>query len=175
MLKRRDFWWLLGYPIYQVIGTIRHESAHALVAVLNGGEVIRFSFLPSVVKGKFYWGYVITSGPKGWLTLFAPYLLDLITFIFFFILCMAVLFKRRWIWLNLVIIGLVSPLANSLYNYLGGLRSMNDVGRLFTLTSRLVIDLYFIGTLLIYFSGLAIVFLFSRTALNERNQVNQAS
>ena len=33
-LKREDLLWLLAYPLYQIIGTIRHEASHALLAWL---------------------------------------------------------------------------------------------------------------------------------------------
>ena len=168
MLKRRDLWWLLAYPVYQIISTFRHEGAHALVALLGGGEVNKFVFWPSIYKEKFYWGYVICKGAKGWLFFAAPYLLDLMTFGFFFILCMGVLFKKRWIWLNLVIIGIVSPLVNSFYNYRGGFRSMNDVGKLFRDLPPMIVHWYFILTLTLYLIGALIVFTLSRTAQFQR-------
>jgi hypothetical protein len=39
MLQKRDMLWILAYPIYQIIGTIRHEGSHALVALLEGARV----------------------------------------------------------------------------------------------------------------------------------------
>ncbi len=163
-MKIKDLLWLLAYPIYQVIGTFRHEGAHALVAIIRGGEVSKFVFWPSLYNGDFYWGYVIFDGPKGLLSSAAPYLLDLITFCFFFPLCLFVLFKRKWIWLNLAVIGLVSPLANSFYNYRGGLSSLNDVGKMFRDLSDILVHGYFFSTLVIYLIGIILVFGFSKTA-----------
>ena len=162
--------WLLVYPLYQIIGTFRHEGGHALAALLGGGEVEKFVFWPSLYKGDFYWGYVICPGAKGWFFIAAPYLVDLLTFGFFFTLCMVVLFKKRWIWLNLVIIGILSPLVNSFYNYWGGFKSMNDVGKLFRDLPDGVVHWYFIATLSIYLVGLIIVLLLSRTAQSFRKQ-----
>jgi hypothetical protein len=170
MLKRRDLWWLLAYPIYQIIGTFRHEGGHALAALLAGGEVKKFVFWPSMFKGKFYWGYVICTGAKGWLFLGAPYLMDLLTFGAFFLVCLVVIFKRRWIWLNMVIIGMLSPLVNSFYNYRGGFQSMNDVGKLLRDLPDGIVHWYFILTLSAYLVGIAVVFLFSRTSQFHRKE-----
>lgn len=163
-MKIKDLWWLLAYPIYQIIGTFRHESAHALISILGGGEVSKFVFWPSTLNGRFYWGYVICDGPTGLLFSSAPYLLDLITFTLFFHLCTLVLFKRKWIWINLVVIGLISPFGNSLYNYWGGLKSMNDVGKMFRALPDFIVHGYFISTLVIYLIGIVLVFGFSKTA-----------
>jgi hypothetical protein len=35
VLKKTDLLWLLAYPIYQIIGTIRHEGSHALAGLLS--------------------------------------------------------------------------------------------------------------------------------------------
>ena len=164
-MKIRDLLWILAYPVYQVIGTFRHESAHALITILGGGEIKEFVFWPSLYKGDFYWGYVVSSGgPTGPLFSAAPYLLDLITFVFFLPLCALVLFKRKWIWINLIAIGLISPFANSIYNYRGGLRTMNDVGEMFRDLPDLIVHGYFYSTLLIYLIGIILVFGFSKTA-----------
>jgi len=33
MLQKRDLLWILAYPIYQIIGTIRHEGSHLLLCL----------------------------------------------------------------------------------------------------------------------------------------------
>ena len=175
MLKRKDLWWLLAYPFYQIISTFRHEGAHALIALLSGGEISKFVFWPSMYKEKFYWGYVVCIGAKGWLFFAAPYLLDLLTFVASFTLCMIVILKRRWIWLNLVIIGIVSPLVNSYYNYSGGFQSMNDVGKLLRDLPAGIVHWYFITTLSLYLVGIVIVFSLSRTTQFHRNRLRQQS
>lgn len=169
-MKIWDLLWILAYPIYQVIGTFRHEGAHALVAILSGAEVTKFVFWPSMPNGLFYWGYVMVVGPTGVLFTAAPYLLDLITYFFFFPLCMLVLFKRKWIWINLAVIGLISPFANSLYNYRGRLSSLNDVFILFQDLPDGLVQGYFLFTLWIYLMGIILVFGFSNTARNFRDQ-----
>ncbi len=76
---------------------------------------------------------------------------------------MLVLFKRRWIWLNAVAIGVISPLVNSYYNYTGGLRGPNDVGRLLELLPEEIVHGYFWLTISVYVVGLVVVFSLSRT------------
>ena len=46
-MKKKDFLWLLLYPVYQTIGTFRHEGSHALAAMAEGAEVTQFVFWPS--------------------------------------------------------------------------------------------------------------------------------
>jgi hypothetical protein len=48
--RKFDLWWLLGYPIYQTLGTIRHEGSHALVAMLQGAHIIKFQAFPSILR-----------------------------------------------------------------------------------------------------------------------------
>jgi len=168
-MKIRYLLWILAYPIYQVIGTFRHEGAHALAAILSGAEVTKFVFWPSMLDGLFYWGYVIVTGHTGVLFSAAPYLLDLITYFFFFPLCMLVVFKRKWIWINLAVICLISPFANSLYNYRGRLSSLNDVNKILQVLPEGLVRGYFLFTLWIYLIGIFLVFAFSNTARNLRD------
>lgn len=158
MLQKRDLVWLLAYPIYQTIGTFRHEGSHALVAILEGAQVTDFIFWPSMMKHHFYWGYVRYSGPTDWLVIAAPYLCDLLTFALFVWPCMWLLFRRKWIWLNIVIIGMISPFVNSLYNYWGSKGSRNDVGILFEALPDASVHAYFLITLFIYALGIFLVF-----------------
>jgi hypothetical protein len=169
MITERDLLWILAYPVYQTIGTLRHESAHALIVILGGGKVTDFVILPSIRESGILWGYVKYIGSISWIFDAAPYFLDLITFCVFFVVCMWVLIRRKWIWLNLVIIGLMSPFGNSLYNYLGGLTRMNDVGKLFQELPDGIVHAYFISTLLIYLLGIVIVFKSSKTAIFFRS------
>lgn len=158
MLRKSDLLWLLGYPLYQLVGTFRHEGSHALVAMLEGAAIREFVWWPTVQEGMgFYWGYVRWDGHTSWLTIAAPYFVDLLTYAVFFWLCTRAPFKRRWLWLNAVIIGLVSPLVNSLYNYWGGFRSMNDVGRLLRALPLWQVHLYFVSTIVLYGLGLWVV------------------
>ena len=176
VLRKSHLLWIFAYPIYQAMGTIRHEASHALAAVLQGGRIEEFVFFPSIhEKMGFVWGYVRWVGSTDWVVRAAPYFCDLLTFIFFFLLCLLVIFRWRWMWLNLVILGLASPLINSAYNYLGGLRSDNDVGHLLDVLPPWVVHTYFIVSMLFYLAGIIVTFRFSRSVFKwkstEKNQV----
>jgi len=76
-------WHLLAYPIYQILGTIRHEACHALTARSFGADILEFKFLPGRRDdGQWYWGYVRWRGDldrdQKRLTLMMPYILDTI-------------------------------------------------------------------------------------------------
>ncbi len=164
-MKKIDLLWILAYPIYQIIGTFRHEASHAMVAWLEGVQIEKFVVWPSIhKKWGFMWGYVRWDGETSWATLAAPYFFDLITYLIFFVVCMRFLFPRRWLWVNAIAIGLISPFINSIYNYWGGLSSMNDIGKLLLVLPANIVHLYFILTLLGYLVGLVIVLRSSPTA-----------
>ncbi len=158
-MRKKDLLWVLAYPLYQLIGTFRHEGSHALVVLASGGEVTEFSFLPT----PGYWGYIRFEGqPPPVLMDAAPYLVDALTFSVFFAICMLVVFKWRWLWINLIAIGMVSPLVNSAYNYVVGWDSMNDVGDLLAAVPPPRVHAYFLLTLGAYLIGLILVFTVSR-------------
>lgn len=161
-MRWKDLLWALAYPIYQLIGTFRHESAHALGALAFGGVIEKFVFLPT----QGYWGYVDWEGPRNIFNIGAPYLLDLLTFLIFFTFCMSFPFRRRWIWLNLVILGVVSPLINSAYNYRPNPNHLNDVDWLLENGVPIAVHSYFILTLLLYVVG--IFLLFTRAKVHRR-------
>jgi len=158
-MKIIDLLWILAYPAYQLIGTFRHEASHALAAMLEGAKITEFVFWPT----QGYWGYVRWIGPVSSVTIGAPYLCDFLTFGVFFSVCMLVCFRRRWVWLNLVVIGILSPLVNSFHNYRGGLQGPNDVGKLLKLLPEEIVHGYFWVTISVYVVGLVIVFSLSRT------------
>jgi len=153
-MRKRDFLWLLAYPLYQIVGTLRHEGAHALAALMAGGHITEFVFWPTFREGSgMYWGYVQWQGAHSWSTLAAPYFADLVTFGIFFALCMGLRFKHRWLWLNAVILGMLSPLINSAYNYFN--HSPNgDVVRLLAALPNWPVHAYFAVTLLLYAVGI---------------------
>lgn len=152
-MKKRDLLWALAYPLYQLIGTARHELGHAAVAWLQGYPITAFVFWPT----EDHWGYVVWEGPVTAVSLFGPYVLDLLTFLVAFLLIVRVRFRRRWLWLNVVILGVISPLVNSFYNYWGGLRgSSNDVGRLLALWPPSLVHGYFGVTLGLYLIGVGL-------------------
>jgi hypothetical protein len=167
MLKRIDLLWLLAYPIYQIIGTIRHEASHAAAAWLEGAEITKFVFLPSILETYgFYWGYVQWHGATTWISTAAPYFCDLLTFVIFFGLLMTLQIRRHWLLLNLAVLGMISPLANSLYNYLGGLFRENDIGLLLQTLPSWIVHLYFTITMAFYLIGIIILYLWRSSSEN---------
>lgn len=169
MVRRRDLWWILGGPIYAVLCSLRHEASHALVGLIEGARVIEFRFLP-ILDGRFRpwsWGHVRFWGDHTWLTTAAPYLCDLVTYGLAFLLLMSISFRRRWLWLNILIVGLASPLVDSLANYVTGLlgRGVDVMGLLSGLPDW-VVHSYFSGTTLAYAAGLLAVL--RRRAKQER-------
>jgi hypothetical protein len=169
MLRKTDFLWLLAYPVYQLAGTLRHEAAHALVARLEGARILEFVWWPTLTeKYGFLWGYVLWKGRTGWMTLAAPYIGDLVTCLIFFAVLIRFDLRPRWLKLNLVVIGLVSPLANSLYNYLGIFRGQNDVGRLVLDLPAPAVHAYFLVTLSLFVIGLVALARTDRRKAKER-------
>ena len=116
-MKKKDLLWVLAYPVYQTIGTMRHEGSHALAAMAEGAKVTKFVFCPSFQNGKLFWGYVDWNGSTTWFTIAAPYFCDLLTFFVALLIILEVKPKPRWLWFNILIIGMLSPLVNSAYNY----------------------------------------------------------
>lgn len=153
-MRRNDLLWMLAYPLYQVMGTLRHEASHAFSAVLQGGEVEKFVILPSWDASRgLLWGYVRLSENGSWLTLAAPYLADLLTFSLGLVVCTAIPMRRRWLWVNLYILLMLSPLINTLYNYRFGLSQTNDVGRLMHILPPPVVHTFFLLALLYYIAA----------------------
>jgi hypothetical protein len=146
-MKRKDLLWALAYPVYQIIGTIRHEGSHALAAMAEGAKVTKSVFWPNFHLGGLQWRYASwVVGATTWFTIATPYFCDLITVFVALLIILEVRPPRRWLWLNLLIIGVVSPLVNSAYNYSGGLRgSFNDVGVLLRDLNPVAVHLYFVS------------------------------
>ena len=162
MLKKIDLLWLLAYPLYQIINTLRHEGSHAFAAVLHGATITQFVFWPTW-NGRLLWGYINYTGNDTWFIIAAPYLVDLLTFAVCFAWLSRVRFARRAVWLNAVILGLLSPLINSAYNYVGRFSPGNDVAQLLLMLPAGLVQGYFGVTLLIYLTGLLIIFRISVT------------
>lgn len=156
-LARKDLVWLLATPLYILIGTLRHELSHAIVALLLGAKIEQFVFWPTWSEWGFRWGYVVWYGPPALRVAAAPYLCDLATFAVFFVICTRVRFRRHWVWVNLAIIGLISPLLNSAYNYVRGLMGSGDVARLIEGLPDPLVHAYFAVTLCLYLVGLILV------------------
>jgi len=153
-MQPRDWPWLFAYPAYQIIGTLRHEASHALAVIREGGRVTKFVFWPTLDRG-FYWGYVQWTGRAGWLTSAAPYLVDLLTFVIFYLVCTRVKMKQHWLWVNLYVIGLVSPLINSAYRYGSSFFRPGDLTSVMQAVPPALVHAYFILTLALYAAALA--------------------
>jgi hypothetical protein len=154
-MRKRDFLWAFAYPVYQIIGTARHEGSHALAAMAEGAKITNFVFWPNFDLGRFLWGYAGWEGSTTWFTLAAPYFCDLLTFFAAMLIIREAKPKHRWLWVNILIIGMISPLVNSAENYFRGLAGnpMNDVAKLFSSLDPTAVHLYFILTLLFYAWG----------------------
>jgi hypothetical protein len=78
------------YPIYQILGTIRHETAHWIAARLSGMNVLEFKVIPHYHNDFFYWGRVrydpATLHKTNIHVSLAPYYVDAIFVIVFIVL-----------------------------------------------------------------------------------------
>ena len=156
-LRLTDLWWLLAYPLYQTFGTIRHEGSHALAALAEGADVKKFVIYPQTDLGRFTWGYTEWTGSTGWFTDFAPYLNDLLWFVGFFFLITRIDWRWHALWLNVGIVGLLSPLLNSGVQYVISFWSPeSDVAKLRE-GSEALVHLYFLLTLATYVFGIWVV------------------
>jgi hypothetical protein len=158
-LRRTDLYWLLALPVYQVVGTARHEAAHAMVAAAEGARITRFVVLPSVRDHRFLWGYVTWQGRTDVLAVAAPYLADLLTFAVCFAVCTRLPFRRHWVWVNLFVLGVVSPLVNSAYEaVVSAVLCVGDVAAVAAVLPAPVVAAYMVATVLLYLAGtLAVV------------------
>lgn len=158
-MRRTDLWWLFALPVYQTIGTIRHEGSHALAAMAEGAKIERFVVFPSTELGRFTFGFTQFSGRTDWFVLFAPYLCDLLWFVGFFFVCTRIRLRFHALWLNLVILGLISPLVNSGYQYLASFFGpATDIARVRAAVPDALVHLYFLLTIALYVVGLVAVF-----------------
>lgn len=167
MIRKRDWLWLFLFPLYLILGTFRHELAHAIVAAAQGAKILKFVFWPSIYPtGKFYFGYVVWQGKTNWLVSAAPYFIDLLTYSITFPLANWVRFRQHGVWLNLVIIGLLSPFFNTLFNYLQG----GDIRDLLAVLPPPAVHLWFLLGLGLALFGLMWVFTRSAQAKTRRKQ-----
>ncbi len=156
-IDKRDLLWVLAYPLYQLVGTLRHELGHAVVALLLGGKIEKLVFWPTRTEAGFHWGYTVWYGRPAVIVTAAPYILDLVVFGAFFLICTRVRFRRHWVWVNLVIVGLISPFVNSVYSYVRGVMGAGDVARLFVELPEGLVHGFFAVTIVIYVVGLLFI------------------
>ena len=163
ILKARDAWWALAFPVYLVIGTARHEAAHVAAALALGGRVLEFSILPSGNR----MGYVeITGADPEWLWVAAPYLCDVLTFAIGYVWLMRFPPARHWLFINVFAVMLLSPLINSAYNY-RGVFGTNDVGYLAQQLGSPVVHAFFVASFALYIFGIVRVLIGTRRALGR--------
>lgn len=121
----KDFpWWIwvihiILYPLYQIIGTLKHEGAHALGAKRQGLRIVEFKYLPSRIDGRWYWGYVRFTGEANKTTLLMPYYVDATLFFGGIIAFMnrEEFWAQRTAWLlPCMILTLALPIVDVIYN-----------------------------------------------------------
>lgn len=122
-----SYWWvhILLYPLYQVLGTIRHELSHAFSAIWHGADVEEVRVIPHRRDGKLYFGYVAWVGDLTDEQRVKVYMAPYFTATLFMALWVAMLtvdwthegFHAFAVW---TILCLVSPLVDILYNAFRG-------------------------------------------------------
>jgi hypothetical protein len=153
-VKKRDFLWFLLFPVYVTIATFRHEASHALAAMAEGAKVTEFRFWPSFYEGKFGFGWTVWKGSTTWFSTAAPYFCDLLIFFVALLVILEAKPRRRWLWLQILMIGVLTPFLNSALNYFGGLAGrLNDASEILSDLNPIAVHLYFVLTLLLYAWG----------------------
>lgn len=156
-MKRSDAIWLLMLPIYVALDTLRHETSHALAGWLVGGNVLEINFLPNWNLGHFSFGYTILTVELNWLIVGAPFIIDLIVFSLAFWFCLRYPQMPRWIWVNLVILGMFLPALDSFQAWWGSQERMNDAAHLLKMMSPWLVHGGFLLALRFYAIGIIIV------------------
>jgi hypothetical protein len=121
-------WWVflihvLLYPLYQIIGTAKHEYSHAFAAKCQGLTVTEINILPKRIDGRWYWGYFRYIGGKAdKMTMLYPYVADIVCILIGFGIVIGVdlfwWFDHRHALLATMIILIVSPVVDIVYNLL---------------------------------------------------------
>jgi hypothetical protein len=155
-MKKTDLFWLLGWPVYQILGTARHELSHAAVAVWQGATIKHIEIFPSFRPEGFFWGYVSwTGGQTNWLVSAAPYWCDLAVFLAFLPLCAMAVRLPRWLWINLFIVGMISPLVDIAANYTKLFRhNTGDLGELAARSSPFAVHAVALAVIAFYLWGI---------------------
>lgn len=166
-MKKSDLWWLIALPLYQFIGTARHELAHAAMAGLQGATLTRIQLIPSIHPDHgLLWGHVKwTGGAVDWLTTAAPYFGDILLAALCVPLCLRLQGLPRWLWLNLFILGTLSPLADVAYNYQKVFtRRDGDMNRLMAEFPPGLVHLAVLSALAMLLAGSAVVWMWGGKA-----------
>ncbi len=167
MFKRTDALWMAAIPVYVLLGTARHEGSHALVAVMQGATIDEFVFWPT----EHGWGYVTFSGgATTWLTGAAPFFIDLATFLLFLWPCLTLSNRHRWLWINCLAIGILSPVIDAFNNYRWGLRGGGDVGHLLDQLPAGAVHGCFAALFLVFALGFLWIFKRSQISAETRRE-----
>jgi hypothetical protein len=152
----KDWLWALGLPIYILIGTARHELAHAFAATLEGAHVESIHLIPTLTPNNgVLWGYVNWTGTTTWITLAAPYFCDLATFLLGLWIFSLRITMPRWIRVQVFAIGVLSPAINSLYNYQAvWYNPLADVSRVMTTIPPVWVGAWIVLSLAVYCAGI---------------------
>lgn len=128
-----------------VVTTFRHEGAHALMAWLQGVEIMEMRLWPGYREDiGFYFGYVMRGEGGTWLVDAAPFWAALLWCGIAYLILRRVKLSKTSRILALVV-GIVSPLVDLLYNYQGGFwREGTDVADLFLALPDPVVHVYFL-------------------------------
>ncbi|MCD4751581.1 MAG: hypothetical protein K8R40_00740 [Anaerolineaceae bacterium] len=147
--KKSDLSWLLGAPFYILINSLRHQLASLLLVWMTGGKILSISFLPTFGNGGWLRFSTITwQGGIDWLILSAPYIADLIIFSCFAAITYYLRIKRRWVLINLIIIGLLFPIFYGGYDYFSSVFVQTDITRIIeSMPFEEVVHLYFVAAL----------------------------
>jgi len=133
--------------------------------MLEGATVERITVLPRLdARRGVLWGSVVTEGRTTNFTSAAPYLVDLATYALFFVLCMR-LRGPRWLWLNLGVVGVLSPAVDTIYAYLNAAcRDLGDVAYLLRSGPAWAVHASFAAATVAYVAGLVALLRVSRFA-----------
>jgi hypothetical protein len=128
-LRWPDILWHIipGLLIYQILGTTRHEVAHAIAFVLSGYKLVELHVLPHRYKDEFYWGRCVAE-PQGGAkhnvhVYLAPYEVNAVAITIWF--CVARWASHAWVanarlnwnlWALFTVLFLISPIVDLLYN-----------------------------------------------------------
>ncbi len=119
-----DIWpHLLLIPLYQILGTIRHELMHALFGKWNGLRITKIHVWPGLLDGRWMWGYVQWEGqPKSlpWMrhVYLAPYYINFVCLVSGVLILNLVEWENfHWLAVTAIVL-VISPVIDTLYNIL---------------------------------------------------------
>jgi hypothetical protein len=118
-----SYWWIhiLLYPVYQIMGTVRHELSHAFSAVWHGADIEEIKVLPHRRDGVLYFGYISWVGDLTDDQRIKVYMAPYFSSVLFMLLWVSML-TIEWTlegfhsFAVMTIICLISPVVDILYN-----------------------------------------------------------